>query len=547
MLLLLTLLFACKSDPVGKPGAGVLLEDTAAPDGVTPRGDVPQVDAPEPVLKRLTTTQYAHAVRDLFGEEVIVSASLEPDQRVEGLFAVGAARTSISSYGVEKFESAAYSVAGQVMDNPLLRDGIVTCVDGVAADDACARDTLDALGLRAWRRPLDTAELDQLVDISALATERLGSFDAGLTFGIASLLISPHFLYRVELGDRSDTGRYDGFELASRLSFFLWDTIPDDTLLDTAANGDLDTDDGLAEQVDRMLADPRALDGVRALYADMLHLDALDDLSKDPTVFTYMRDTLGASAREETLLGIEALVFDEDGSYLDLYSGQRTFLNRELAALYDVPAPAREGFGEAWLEPDGGRRGFFGQASFLAPNAHVVSTSATKRGIFVREVVLCQEIPDPPANANTAIPEVDADARTMRERLAVHLEVEECASCHRLTDPIGLGFENFDGTGRWRLSENGATIDASGELDGVSFSDAWALGGTIAAHPETPGCMVRTAIQSATGNLVDELSVDLVDWHTLGFTNGGNRVLWMLRDVALSPAFTQVSAVEVAR
>lgn len=541
----LLLLAACAVEPAADKTVPDVVDDTALP-AASDRGDVPAAVPPPAALLRLSSAQYAHALRDLFGEGLIVP-SLEAEQRVEGLFAVGAARNAVSSYGVEKYEAGAYSVASQVLASDSRRAAHVPCDDGPDFDAACARTALGALGLRAWRRPLTDDELDALVEVSGLAAAALGGHDAGLEFGIAALLASPHFLYRVELGDTADDGRFSGFELASRLSFFLWDTIPDEALLAAAAEGRLDTDAGLAEEVDRLLADPRARDGLRRLFSDMLHLDELDALTKDPTVFPYMRDTLGAAAREETLLGLEALVFEDDGSYLDLYTSERTFLNRELAALYNVPAPAREGFAETWLDPAGGRRGFFGQAAFLANNAHVVSTSATKRGIFVREVVLCQTIPEPPADANTAIPEADASAPTMRERIAVHLEVEECASCHRLTDPIGLGFENFDGIGRWRLAENGATIDPSGELDGMAFADGWALGATIADHPQTPGCMVRTALQVATGALVDDLDLDLVDWHTAGFDGEGHSLRWLLRDLALSPAFTHATPPEVAR
>jgi len=265
---------------------------------------------------------------------------------------------------------------------------------------------------------------------------------------------------------------YDDWEMATRLSFFLWNSIPDQELLQAAQAGDLVSDAGLQGQIDRMLADPRAIEGVRNLFTEMLHLDLLDDLSKDPTVYTYMSDTLGSSAREESLQDIQSLVFDDDGSYLDLFTSQQTHVDRTLAALYNIPAPSPDGFGTVTLDPAGGRRGFLGQAAFLALNAHAVSTSATRRGIFVREVLLCQQIPDPPANANTAIPEVSADAPIMRDRIAEHLADPFCASCHSLTDPIGLGFESFDGIGRWRSTENGATIDPSGTLDGVDFADA---------------------------------------------------------------------------
>lgn len=527
--LVLPLLAACGGD-----------SDPVATD--TGRGVVPEpAQVGEPRLKRLTATQYARAMADLFDDDLVLPSSLESDERVEGLYAVGSAFTSISSYGVEKYEAAAYSIAAQVMADPDLRERWLPCEPAGSTDDACAEESIALLGLHAWRRPLDQGELDLLVDIAAEAGSTLGDFHAGLEYAWAGLLMSPWFLYRVELGDGE---RYDDWELASRLSFFLWNTIPDDDLLDAAAAGELSTDAGLAAQVDRMMADGRIYDGVRNLYTEMLQLDLLDDLNKDPTVFTYMSDELGASAREETLRGIEALVLEDDGSYLDLYTSQRTFLDRTLATIYDVPAPAREGFDEAWLDLSQGRRGFFGQVSFLALHAHATSTSATRRGIFVREVVLCQTIPDPPANANTAIPEASQDAPTLRDRIAVHLEDPTCASCHELTDIIGLGFENFDGLGMWRDTENGATIDPSGELDGAAFGDAWDLGRVVADHPHTGPCMTQTMLQYATGQLAEELDEDLLAWHAQGFAGSGHSVLFLMRDVALSPGFRLAGQVQ---
>ena len=351
--------------------------------------------------------------------------------------------------------------------------------------------------------------------------------------------MSPNFLYRIEAGDAADatSGELGAYALAGRLSFFLWDTIPDGPLLDAATDGSLLTDEGLAQQVDRMIADDRALDGMRAMFSQLFYLDELDNLVKDPAVYTYLNDELGQSAREETLRGLEALIFDDDGSFMDLFTSRRTFLDRNLAALYGVPAPAREGFAETYLSEDGGRAGFFGQASFLANQAHPTTTSPTLRGLFIREVLLCQEVPEPPAMANTSIPEPSADAPTMRDRLSVHLEDPACSGCHRITDPMGLAFENFDGLGTWREQENAETIDASGDIDGDPFQDALGAAKLIAEHKDTGPCLVRHVVQVATGATVDAVDTNWVDWHASGFSTEGHRVKWLLRDVALSPGF----------
>ena len=253
--------------------------------------------------------------------------------------------------------------------------------------------------------------------------------------------------------------------------------------------------------------------------------------------FVYMSDSLGPSARTETLTVIERHVFEDDAPYPDLFTTRRTWVDRTLAAIYDVPAPTPDGFGAIELPADGGRRGLLGHASFLALQAHAASTSVTRRGIFVRQVLLCTVIPEPPANANTAIPEVAEDARTMRERIAVHLEDPACAGCHQITDPIGLGFENFDGLGMWRTTENDAQIDPSGELDGDSFTDAWEAGAVVARHRNLGPCLTETLLQYATNTRSEELDGELIDWHANGFSAANHRIVWLLRDVALSPSF----------
>ena len=223
---------------------------------------------------------------------------------------------------------------------------------------------------------------------------------------VGDLLQSPNFLYRIELGEEDDTGvrRYTDYEMASRLSYFLWNTTPDAELLESAAQGELTEDEGLETQVDRLMGDDRARQGMRAVFTDIFDLHELDDLTKDPLIFLYMSDDLGESAREETLVGLEQLVFEDDGDFRDLFTIQDTWIDRRLASIYNVPAPSMDGFAWTSLSDSDRRRGFMGQVSFLALQAHAVSTSVTLRGRFIRENLLCQNIPDPPAFAPTRAP-----------------------------------------------------------------------------------------------------------------------------------------------
>jgi hypothetical protein len=509
-------------------------------ESVEPPIPFPEVEPNDAALKRLTKEQYLNSLRDVLGSDLALPAAVEPDIAAAGLLSVGASRTTISAWGVEQYESAAYSLAAQIMDDEDRRASLVPCSPAGTTDDECTRAFVAQVGLRLWRRPLISEETDALVALARDAATTVGDFYDGLEFALAALLQSPNFLYRTELGS---SGRYDDFELATRLSFFLWNTTPDDELLVAAEAGELSTEEGLAAQAARMIASDRAREGVRRFFADLWRLYRLDQMNKDPTLFPHFNTDLGGYAREETLLGIERLVFDVDGDYRDLFTTQETFVNRHLAALYGVRASAREGFGMVVLPSDGGRRGFLGQVSFLGLNSHAAASSAVLRGFFIRTVLLCHQIPPPPVNLNTALPEATETARTLRERDVVHLTDPTCAGCHSRMDPIGLGFENFDSIGRWRLEDHGATIDPSGELDGGSFQNAWELAQVVHDHPDLPRCLVENMYQYATGTEPVDGERAMVDVLAQRFERSGFRIKALLLDIVTSPGFRQVKEV----
>lgn len=513
-------------------------------DAPPPVVDVPEPEAEAfpPLLRRLTRSQYQQSVSDVFGPELVVPTALEPDARTGGLYSVGAASAVLSPRGVELYEAAAQRIARQVAASGPVRDRLISCVPALPADPTCASQVVSAVGERLWRRPLTSEELGRLVELAGEVGDEAGDFYEGVSYAVAALLQSPNFLYRVEVGEADPEGglRFSSFEMASRLSFFLWNTTPDAALLADAASGALTTEAGRVAAVDRLLADPRARAGFRNYVDELLALDELDHLVKDPTVFPAMRADLGSSAREETLSSVEALVFDRDDDFRTWLTTRQTFLNPTLAMLYAVPAPVLDGFGAATLPEQGLRRGLLGQASVLAHHAHPVSSSATKRGVFVREVLLCQEIPPPPANVDTSIPEPSADAVTLRDRVATHLTNPQCAGCHQLTDPIGLALENFDGIGIGRTTENGATIDPSGDLDGEPFADARDLASLIASDPGFARCMTETLYAYAAGHRAGDTEEAVVDWLNGRFAADGYSMRSMLRRVALSDAFRKL-------
>lgn len=556
-------LAGCEADPAGDADTGVI--DTGA-DVVEDGGADVSVDAPDveedtgpppastameypagaPTIPRLTALQFENAVHDVFGDDIVVPGNIEPDLEQAGLRQIGAAAATISPRGVERYEDAAYEIASQYVDEEFRAS--LDCAPDVARDDACARSVLAPLADRAWRRPATEDELDVLVDLAGDSAEVLDDFFEGLEFGVAAVVQSPFFLFRFELGEPDPEAdgvrRYTDYELASRLSFLLWNTIPDDELLRAAADGELTTDAGLEAQLDRLLADDRARDGLLAFFEELYTLYELDHLTKDPTVFPQMSPELGPAARTETLMGIEHIVFDLDTDMRELMTTRRTFLDRRLAALYNVRSPAREGFAEATLPDDQMRRGLLGQAAILALNAHSTSTSATIRGKFVREVILCGVIPPPPSGVDTSIPEPTEEARTLRERVAIHLEDEFCAGCHALMDPLGLALENFDGLGAYRELDNGVPVDASGSLDGADFPGFEEFVDIVASDPRYTSCFVQKLNRYANSAVETPDQRDaLAPLHDL-FEYDGFRFQSLVRHYVMSPAFRQVGEIE---
>ena len=508
--------------------------------GTTTLPAVPAI-APQTGALRLSVAQYRNAVRDLFGADVAVPTAIEPDTSLGGFVSIGSARSAISPRGVEQYEDAAFKIAAQALATPEKRAALVPCKPTGPADEACARTFITELGRRVWRRPLDGDEVTALAAVTTGAGATLGDFYLGAEFGVAALLQAPSFLYRATVGeddpDRPGERRLTSFDMASRLSFFLWNSTPDSTLLDAADRDELTDPAAVEREVGRLLESPRARAGLRNFVTEYLRLDRLDQLSKDPKIFTYYSPEVGPAAREETLLGFEYAAFDAESDFRDLFTTRRTFVNPKLASIYQVLAPDPEGFAMVELPADVPRRGLLGQVSFLALYAHPTSSSATLRGKLVREVLLCGTIPPPPVDVNTALPEPSPDALTLRDRVQVHLTDSFCASCHNSMDPIGLGMENFDGLGRHRTTENGAIIDASGDLDGAPFTNAVELAERVRSHPDLAQCFVRRMYQYATSFEERASEEDVITALTADFQASGHRIRHLMFSIATSPGF----------
>ncbi len=512
----------------------------------------PETRGTEPRVRLVTTDQYVNSMRYIFGAGIELRVEFPPFERTEGLLGNSAAFAGISSSQLEQFQAAAASVASQVVD-PANREFLIPCkpADEHAADTACATEFLSSVGRLLYRRPLSGAEVEQFVDSAATGADTLNDFYAGLELALEAMLLSPDVLFIVDRvdpePDRFGHLRVDAYSLASRLSYFLWNAGPDAELLDAAASGELLTDEGRARAVERMLASPRLVDGMRAFFDDMFRFSKFKTLAKDPTIYPQFRNTTAMAAREQTLRTVIDHLVTEKKSYLDLYTTRSTFMTPELATVYEIPSPP--GWVPYTATPDSQRVGLLTQISFLALHAHPGRSSATLRGAALRETLLCQEVPPPPPNVDfSVLNNPDAHYPTQRDRVIAHLETPSCAGCHLIMDPIGLGLENFDGEGRFRLVENGVPIDASGELDGIPFEDATGLAEAVRDNPALPKCLVKRLYYYSVGGPTppgtDRFA--MLKYLNREFAEGEYRLHDLLRTIAMSDAFSRITQPEEA-
>ena len=446
-------------------------------------------------LRRITETQYRHTIADVFGPEIEVKGRFEPEKREERLLAIGNSRLSLTSSGFERYFALATSISDQVLGDKQRRAS-VPCKpsDPAQADDACARKFIESYGERLFRRPLTESETLARLKVASTGAKQSGDFYAGLKLALASLLVAPEFLFRVETvePDVANRSRYrlDGYTKAARLSFLFWDSAPDQELLAAARSGAIHTEAGLKKQLIRLTSSTRFEDGVRSFFADMLQLDGFENLVKDPTIYPKFNKSVSDSAREQTLKTVIDLLVRKKQDYRDLFTSNETFINRPLASVYRVPFASSSDWAPYTFSQSSERSGILTQVSFLSLFSHPGSSSPTKRGIKMHEIFMGEPTPDAPANVDFS--RVQATNKgTIRSRLLDHMNNPGCAGCHRRTDPPGLALEHFDGLGELRTMENGARIDVSADLYGAKFEGAQGLGKFLHDDPRVPACLVN--------------------------------------------------------
>lgn len=506
---------------------------------------------PAPTIRRLLARQYRNAVRDLLGPAAAAAASPPGDSALNGFDAIGSAQLGVSDDAVTKYEISARAVATAAMGDTARIATFLSCDPAAPVDaSACRKDFARSFGRLAFRRPLDNEEVDRYAGVAEVASAEIGDFNSGIEYAILTFLQSPSFLYQVEIGGvdplRPTLRRLNGYELASRMSFFLVGTTPSPELLDAAEKGLLNDADGARKAAQDLIARPEARTALNSFYSEVLELRSLDGLVKDENLFPQFSTKLAQAMREETLHLIGDVVWDQNGDYRDLLDADYTFVNGDLASLYGLPAPDGDGsnFIKVQLPPEQKRGGLLGQASFLSLFSHTSLSSPTLRGKFVRERLLCQSIPAPPANVNTVLP-TDPNAKTARQKLEVHQTAPGCKSCHVAMDLIGFGLENYDAVGAFRTTENGEDIDAKSEIEGMgAFEGARELGGLLRDEPKVSSCVVRNIFRSATGHIDTSGESPEMKKLDASFVDSGYRMQDLLVELVASDAFRLVGVVE---
>ncbi|MEP6537324.1 MAG: DUF1592 domain-containing protein [Bryobacteraceae bacterium] len=463
----------------------------------------------DPALRRLTHSQYNHTVRDLLGDQTNPANQFPPEDFVNG-FRNQSRGQSLSPLLIE-----AYSAAAERLARSAFRGGDMHGLIPCKASAPCRTRFVREFGLKAFRRPLDPGEQKRYEALMAQESD----FLKGAQLVVEAMLQSPNFLFRL---DATPDPKLKPWGTANRLSYALWDTMPDAELLAAAARGDLSTRDGVEKQTRRMLASPHAHEAINDFISQWLRFDRLLTASKDRRKFPlYTRETAIAMT-EETRTFASDLIWN-DRNFMTLFTADYGFVSPELASIYGVPAPAKE-FDRVSFPASSERAGILGQGLFLALTAKPDDSSPTARGLFVREQFLCQHVPDPPAGVNTNLPPVtEAKPQTNRDRMSEHAMNPSCVTCHRLIDPIGFGLEKFDAVGarreklelqfRVRGEKPGKDappkvvdleINSVGNVAGIpnsQFSSPAQLGTILAKSPQCQECVVKQYFRYTSGRM----------------------------------------------
>lgn len=460
---------------------------------------------PEIAVRRLTHSQYNNTVRDLLGDRTAPASQFPPEDFVNG-FKNQYQAQSLSPLLVEAYGTAAERLARNAM-----RPGNPTPLFTCKPSAACRTQFIRSFGLKAFRRPLDPPELKRYEALFLKEKD----FSNGARLVVEAMLQSPHFLFHLE---ETNNPRWKPYARAARLSYALWDTTPDETLLTSAGKGELDTPEGVEKTARRMLDNPKAKQALDEFVSQWMRFDRVLTTTKDRRRFPQFTRETAVAMTEETRRFISELIWNDE-NFTKLFTADYGHVNADLAGIYGVATPATE-FGKVSFPADSERAGLLGQALFLALSSRPDETSPTSRGLFIREQFLCQHVADPPPGVNTNLPPVtEAKPQTNRQRLSEHTLNKSCAGCHNLIDPIGFGLEKFDAVGarrdKMQLRFFGERrdrqarpkmveldLDTTGFVAGIAnsnFNSPKELGAVLARSPQCQECVVKQYFRYTAG------------------------------------------------
>lgn len=468
--------------------------------------------APTAVLRRLTHSQYNRTVRDLLRDTTNPANQFPPEDYVNGF------KNQYQALSISPLLAEAYGIAAERLAANAFRrgdsKGIVPCKPRAETDADCEQKFITAFGRNAFRRPLEPAEVARY----RMIFKSEAGFLKGAQAVIETMLQSPSFLFRLE---ETSNAKWKPYATAAKLSYFFWDSTPDPLLLDSAANGELNTPDGIRKAARRLLDSPRAREGVDEFVSQWLRFDRVMTASRERRLFPLFSRELATGMTEESRRFLGDLVWN-DRNFMDAFTANYSFINSDLAAVYKVSPPAKD-FDRVEFPAESERAGLLGQTLFLTLTSKPDDTAPTGRGLFVREQFLCQQVPPPPPGVDTNLPPVDEfKPVNNRDRLAGHAGNKACASCHSLIDPIGFGLEKFDAIGMRReqhkllfyAAGHGAAarrakpkevlldIDTNGFLAGVrdsNFNNPRQLGALLAKTPACQECIVKQVFRYMSG------------------------------------------------
>ena len=508
------------------------------------------VDTP---IRRLTRFEYNNTVRDLLGDTTNPADVLPPEEEVAGFNNQAAALTS-SDLLIEQYMKVAEDVSERAVQN---LTGLLPCDPALDGEDACALSFIESFGRRAYRRALSQSEIARFKSLFdwALQDADLGRFKDGIQLVIEAALQSPKFLYRAELGEETpiegDIVPFTSWEMATKLSYMLWNSMPDDELFAAAEADALRTKDQIKAQAVRMIEDDKARDVIRNFHTQWLMLTHLDSVTKDTGVYPTFRGSLRPLWKEEIQAFIEHVIMEGDGSLQTLLTADYSFMNEELAAFYGddvLDSVTGSEFRQVQLDP-ARRAGLLSTAGLMATHANLNQSSPVFRGKFVREQLMCDTLPLPPNDLVIEPPELDPN-KTTKEQFEEIGANPSCSGCHALMNPIGFIFEHYDGVGLWRDQQNGKDIDATGEVVQTEDIDGTYDGAVELAHALAESTQVRECVSSQWFRFAYNRTVTTEDSCSLEqlnqvFADSGFDIKTLLVELTQTNAFLYRRAVDL--